>query len=119
MCRQSLLKRHVHPLATQQVYAGAPMNAATPIVPEQMGRAHREWMQEQTHSAGLCRLVAMPLTLRAQGTDPTVSDPGGVEHPQGAIVFDALLSRMQRLACWTAECPIGRERKVLSRKAAS
>src|SRR5690349_10938713 len=102
MCRQSVLKRHVHPLATQQVHAGAAMDSATPIVPEQRSRAHREWMQEQAHSAGLCRLVAMPLALLTQGTDPTVSDPGGVEHAQRAIVFGALLGRVQLLACWTA-----------------
>jgi len=49
-------------------------------------------MQEQTHAAGLCRLVAMPLALLAQGTDPTVSDPSGVEYPQGAIMLGALHS---------------------------
>jgi len=76
-------------------------------------------MQEQTHSAGLCRLVAMPLALLTQGTDPTISDPGGVEHPQGAIVLGALLGGVQPLAGWTAEGPIGLERKVLSREATS
>src|SRR5215472_990419 len=119
MCRQSVLKRHVHPLTTQQVHTGASMDSATPIVPEQRSRAYRERMQQQTHSSGLCRLVAMPLALLTQGTDPTVSDPGGVEDPQGAIILGALLGWVQRLACWAAECPIGLEGKVLSREAAS
>jgi len=50
---------------------------------------------------------------------PEVPDPGGVEHPQGAIGLGALLGRVQPLACWTAKCPIGLEGKVLSRKATS
>ena len=32
---------------------------------------------------------AMSLTLDAQGTAATVSDPGGIEHPHRAIVFGA------------------------------
>jgi hypothetical protein len=117
--RLGLLKRHIRPLATQQLHAGAPMRSTTPIPPEQGSRAQRERMQQQTHPAGLCRLVAVPLTLLAQGAHATVYDPGGVEHPQRAIVLGALLGRVQRLACWTAERPVGLEGKVLSREAAS
>ena len=61
----------------------------------------------------------MPLTLLARGADTTVSNPGGVEHPQRAIVLGALLGRVQRLACWTTQCPVGLEGKVLSREAPS
>ncbi len=60
-------------------------------------------MQEQTHSSGLYRLLAMPLALLAQGTDPTVSDPGCVKYPQRAIMLDALLNRVQGLASWTKD----------------
>src|SRR5215469_17683338 len=119
MCQQRVLKRHIHPLTTQQVHAGVAMDSATPIVPEHSSRAHREWMQEQTHSSGLCCLVAMPLTQLAQGTDATISDPGGVEHSQGAIMLGALLGRMQRRAGCTAEGPIGLESKVRSCEASS
>ena len=112
--RQVLLQRYVDPLAAQQVHTGVPVLSAAPIPPEQRRRAHRKWMQQQTDPAGLCRFASVPLTLLAQGTGPTVSNPGGVEHPQRAIVLGALLGRVQRLACWTPQCPVGLEGKVLS-----
>ena len=77
--RQGLLKRHVRPLATQQLHAGAPMRSTTPILPEQRCRVHRERMQQQTDPTRLCRLSSVPLTLFAQRAEPTVSNPGGVE----------------------------------------
>src|SRR6266566_5252789 len=117
--RQGLLQRYVHPLAAQQVHTGAPLLSAAPIPPEQRRRSHRERMQQQTDPTWLCRLRAVPLTLLAQGTYTTVCNPGGVEHPQRAIVLGALLGRVQRLACWTTQCPVGLEGKVLSREAAS
>jgi hypothetical protein len=76
-------------------------------------------MQQQTHPAGFYRLWAVPLTLLAQPAASTVYDPSGVEYPQRAIGLGALLGRVQRLACWTTERPIGLESKVLSREAAS
>src|SRR5260370_19532258 len=94
------------------------LSDSTPAMPRG-GRAHRERMQQQTHPAGLCRLVAVPLTLLAQGARATVYDPSSVEHPQRAIVLGALLGRVQRLACWTAERPVRLAGKVLSREAAS
>ena len=58
-----LRKYHLDSLVAHELHAGAPMRSPTPIPPEQGGRAHRERMQQQTHPAGLCRLVAVPLTL--------------------------------------------------------
>lgn len=115
--RLGLLQRDIHPLAAQQAHTGPPLLSAAPVLPEHRGRAHREWMQQQTDPARLCRLSSVPLTLLAQGADTAVSDPGGVEYSQRAIVLGALLSRVQRLACWTAERPVGLEGKVLSREA--
>lgn len=63
--RQGLLTHHVRLLATQQLHAGAPMRSTAPIPPQQGGRARRERRQQQTHPTGLCRLVAVPLTLLA------------------------------------------------------
>jgi hypothetical protein len=117
--RQSLLQCYVHSLAMQQVHTGPPLLSAAPVLPEHRGRAHREWMQQQTDPTRLCRLSSVPLTLRAQGADTTVSNPGSVEYSQRAIVLGALLSRVQRLVCRTPQCPVGLEGKVLSRKAAS
>ena len=34
-------------------------------------------------------------------------------------MFSALLGRVQDLACWTLQCSVGLESKVLSREAAS
>jgi len=73
-------------------------------------------MQQQTHPARLCRLVAVLLTLLAQGTDTTLSNSGGVEHAQRAIVLSALLGRVQCLACWTPQCSIGLEGKSFPEK---
>ena len=58
-----LRKYHLDSLVEHKLHAGTPMRSTTPILPEQGGRAHRERMQQQTHPAGLCRLVAMSLTL--------------------------------------------------------
>jgi hypothetical protein len=49
-------------------------------------------MQQQTDPTRLCRLSSVPLTLFAQGADTTVSNSGGVEHSQRAIVLGALHS---------------------------
>ena len=114
--RQSLLQCYVHSLAMQQLHTGPPLLSAAPVLPEHRGRAHREWMQQQTDPTRLCRLLSVPLTLGAQGADTTVSDPGGVEYSQRAIVLGALLSRVQRLVCRTPQCPVGLEGKVLSRR---
>jgi hypothetical protein len=117
--REGRLRLNLQALASQPPHTCSPMKPPTPIPPEQGGRAHRERMQQQTHPAGFYRLWAMPLTLLAQPTAATVYDPSGVEYPQRAIGLGALLGRVQRLACWTAERPIGLESEVLSREAAS
>jgi hypothetical protein len=106
-------------LAAQQLHTGTPVLSAAPVLPEHRRRAHRERMQPQTDPTRLCRLSSVPLTLLAQGADTTVSNPGGVEYPQRAILLGALLARVQRLACWTPQCSVGLEGKVLSREAAS
>src|SRR6266699_6499786 len=75
-------------------------------------------MPQQTHSARLCRAVAVPLALFSQGARATISNPGGVEHAQCAIAFSTVFGRREPRSGGTAQCPVGLEGKVPSSKAA-
>ena len=61
------------------------------------------WMHQHADPTRLFRVPAVPLTLLTQSTGTTVSNPGGVEHPQGAVGFATLFGRVQRLASRAAQ----------------
>ena len=60
----------------------------------------------------------MSLTLDAEGTAATVSDPGGIEHPHRAIVFGASFLRIERCPLPTTQCAVRLREKVLPSQAA-
>jgi hypothetical protein len=93
----------VHPLVAQELHAGAAMLSATPVSPPQGSRSSLEWMHQHADPTRLFRVPPVPLTLLAQSTGTTISNPGGIEHPQGAIGFSALFVRVQRLASRAAQ----------------
>ena len=68
----------------------------------------------------LFRVPAVPLTLLAQSTDTTISNPGGVEHPQSAIGF-ACAVRSGTTSCQlgSAVCHQAGGAKSLAREAPS
>lgn len=69
-------------------------------------------MQQETHSAGVLGLVAVPLTLLAQGAGTTVCDPGFVDQAQAAVSLWSPFTTQQTLAYRAAQAPIGLESKV-------
>src|SRR5690348_9625588 len=76
-------------------------------------------MQQDAHLARLRCGAAIPLTLLAQPTGTTAAKTGPVHDAQAAIGFLAVLMRDQLLVGRAPQCPIGLERKVLAREAAS
>src|SRR5947209_5596851 len=60
---------------------------------------------------------AMSLTLDAERTAATVSDPGGIEHPHCAIVFGASFLRIERGPLPTTQCAVRLRKKVLPSQA--
>ena len=75
---------HLNSLAATELHSRLPRLSAAPILPEHRSRPNAERMQQQTHPARLRRRSSVPLTLLAQLTAPTVSNPGSEEHPQRA-----------------------------------
>ena len=59
----------------------------------------------------------MSLTVEAQGTRTTASDPSGIEHTHRPIVFGASLLRIERGALPTTQRAISLEEKVVSSQA--
>jgi hypothetical protein len=110
---------HLDALVSHELQTGAPVFSSAPIAPERRGRADDEWMQKQTHLAGLRSSAAIPLTLLAQGTGTTTADAGGIDHAQTPIGFLAPLVCRKCLIGWTAQRPVSLEGKVLPREAAS
>jgi hypothetical protein len=93
----------VHPLVAQELYEGAAILSATPVSPQQGSRASLEWMHQHDDPTRLFRVPPVPLILLTQSTGTTISNPGGVEHPQGAVGFAALFGWVQRLASRAAQ----------------
>lgn len=59
----------------------------------------------------------MSLTVDAQGTGTTVSDPGSIEHTHRPIVFAASLLWIERCSLPTTQRAISLREKVLSPQA--
>lgn len=95
------------------------MLPSAPITPLQRGWIDNERMQEYAHLAWLRGLAAIPLTLLAQRARAATANAGSIHDAQASIGFSTPLLGDQRAPCWTAERPIGLERKVLPREAAS
>src|SRR5258706_2345214 len=53
----------LHPLMTQKLAAGAPMNSPTPVPPEKRLTSNGERMQQRAYLAGLRGFAAIPLAL--------------------------------------------------------
>jgi hypothetical protein len=60
----------------------------------------------------------MSLTLDAQRTGATVSNPGGIEDTHRAIVFGASFLRIERCPLPTTQCAVRLREKVLPSQAA-
>jgi hypothetical protein len=59
----------------------------------------------------------MFLTERTEGTDTTVSNPGGIEHAQRPIVFGAAFLWIERGPLPTTQRAISLRKKVVSPQA--
>ncbi|SRR6266699_2320779 len=105
---------HLNALVSHEMDASPPMFSPAPISPEERGRTNREWMQQHTHLARLCRGTAIPLALLTQGTGTTTPNARSIHHAQASVGFSALLMREQRLFSRTPQRSIGLETKVLA-----
>lgn len=76
-------------------------------------------MQQDAHLAGLRGCAALPLALFAQWAGTTTADTGSIHDAQASIGFSALFMWEQLLVSGATQRPIGLERKVLAREAAS
>ena len=110
-------KHHFNSLVTEQLDAGAPIHSPAPIVPEQGGKADNMRMQKHTDLARLFGGAPIPLALLTQLTGTTIANAGGIHQPQAPISLLPPLLEGERAACWTAQSPIGLERKIVSREA--
>jgi len=75
----------------QQVYASPPIEAPTPVTPEQRCIPNHERMQEDADLARLLSGGTIPLTPLAQGAGTATADAGCIDHAQAPIgaLFDA------------------------------
>src|SRR5438874_10503435 len=80
-------------------------------------RCVRQGMQESADTSSVFGGDAMSLTVDAQGTAATVSDPGGIEHPHRPIVFGASLLRIERGPLPTTQRAVRLREKVLPSQA--
>jgi hypothetical protein len=117
--RADLGKHHFDSLVTEQLYAGAPVHAPAPILPEQRGGTNNEGMQEYTDLTRLPGGAALPLALLAQRTGTTTADAGSIHDAQAPIGFSALLLDTKHLVGWTTKRPIWLEREIVPREATS
>ncbi len=60
---------------------------------------------------------AMSLTVDAQGTRATVSNPGGIEHTHRPVVFGASFLRIKRGSLPTTQCAVRLRKKILPSQA--
>ncbi len=74
-------------------------------------------MQDGTDTTRFFGGSAMSLTVDAEGTGATVSDPGGIEHAHRPIVFGAALLRIERGPLPTPQRAVSLGEKVLSPQA--
>ncbi len=103
---------HLNALVTKELYAGAPVDSAAPIPPEQRRRPHVERMQEHADLARFGRRATVPLTLLTERTGTATVDARSIHHAQAAIGFSAVLTRSQVLVCRASQRSIGLKRKV-------
>lgn len=59
----------------------------------------------------------MRLTVKAQGTGATVSDPGGIEDPHGPIVFGASFLRIEGGPAPTPQRAVRLKKKIVPSQA--
>ncbi len=104
-------------LMAHEPQTGAPVFSATPIPPEQRCTTHPERMQQHTYLTRLRGRAPIPLTLLAQRTRAAVANAGRIHHAQTAIGLSPPLLEVKRVSCWTAQRPIGLERKAGSGEA--
>jgi hypothetical protein len=108
---------HLDMLVSHESHAGASMDPATPILPEERPMSNHERMEQPTSLARLFGGVPIPLALLTQLTRTTAANTGGIHQPQAPISLLPTLLKRECAACWTAQSPIGLERKIGSREA--
>jgi len=99
-------------LVSHELDAGAPMNSAAPIVPEERGRTNLERMQQHTHLPRLRRSAAIPLTLLTQRTGAATAGPCSIHDAQTSIGFSTLLLDTKLLIGWTMKGAIWLDREI-------
>ena len=104
-------------LGTNEVDTGTSMLSSAPVLPEKRLPSDSERMQEHADLARLFGGVTIPLALLAQRAGTTIANTGGIHHAQAAISLSTMLLGHKRLPCWTAQHPVGLERKVGSGEA--
>ncbi len=77
--------QHISPLMAQELDAGASIPSATPIVPEERGRADHERVEQHTDLARLFGGTTLPLTWLTQRAGAATADTGRIHHPQTSI----------------------------------
>ena len=110
---------HFEVLVSHELYAGAPVDSAAGVAPEQRSGTYAQRMQQYTHLARLCGRPAIPLALLTQQAGATTTNTGCIDHTQTAITFLAVFLGPKRLPGWTAQRPIRLEREIGSGEAAS
>lgn len=117
--RRSLRQAQLHPLSAQELSTSPSVGASGPIAPEPRLWTQLERVEQDAHLAWLAGLFALPLTLLAQLTGPTIGNSGREDDAQTASWFFAPFARQEPLVCRTAHRAIRLEGKGLSRKAPS
>ena len=104
-------------LGTNEVDTGTSMLSSAPVLPEKRFPSDSERMQEPAFLARLFGGVTIPLALLAQRAGTTIANTGAIHHAQAAISLSTMLLGHKRLPGWTAQRPVGLERKVGSGEA--
>ncbi len=104
-------------LGTNEVDTGTSMLSSAPVLPEKRLPSDSERMQEHADLARLFGGVTIPLARLSQRAGTTIANTGGIHHAQAAISLSTMLLGHKRLPCWTAQRPVGLERKVGSGEA--
>src|SRR5207245_6192210 len=102
---------------TNEVDTGTSMLSSAPVLPEKRLLSDSERMQEHADLARLFDGVTIPLARLSQRAGTTIAVTSGIHHAQAAISLSTMLLGHKRLPCWTAQRPVGLERKVGSGEA--
>src|SRR6266536_2987838 len=102
----------------QELDAGTSILSATPIAPQERGRADHERVEQHADLARLFGGTALPLTLLAERTGAATADAGRIHHPRASIGFPTPLVDRERMPYRAAQRPIWLQGKLATREAA-